>query len=445
MGYFESSDRLTWLTMYAVNPMWMPKHVLLSDPRLHHVREAVKNCRSLDITRDSTDELYAHGVVATVFASSLSKFPNITAFLHPSALKCRVETTEIPYCEYTPNVRTGPTRFAVFVASHISYDKQINYLRNCIRSILVQTEPVDLYVSISSEPKYTSAVRELRGDFKMLPVQILIRDEQTPQMIHIKLLHEQFGGRHDRIMFCDDDDTYEPQRVQVFRIRLDCLKGPKEMVSRVILVEAESEKNLNTAEEFWRCAVAPSTLTDFYGRFHTEKHISYLKSPYADMILRWFLRSDKWYSRAIIIYPVSLYNYREHGDSVCGDPYRHIKTETDSIVMASIVREKSLHEYDSWLFSFKKERVIEFMRFLYIDILSHEPIFDLCSRALNTPSEWPYDRYITECRKHGSGKATDPDPHFQFPGVEHVNQEDALNELDKICEDFVYRSPLANV
>jgi glycosyltransferase involved in cell wall biosynthesis len=115
------------------------------------------------------------------------------------------------------------SKLCIFIASHISNPKRIVYLEECLLSLVRQTIPITIYLSISFETK------ELRDQLEKMvesspeiiasqKLELRIREQKTPQMRHIKLLYEEIeihnpNCRHDWIMFCDDDDTYVPDRV----------------------------------------------------------------------------------------------------------------------------------------------------------------------------------------------------------------------------------------
>ena len=159
---------------------------LLGDPRLTPVREYFAKCKNIDGYGPREDQM-------SVLTETLAKFPNITRLTVAS------KNGQTMWMSY--NERRIPARAAVFVASHITYDNQLKYLRECISSLLNQTTEVDIYVSISYESKYESKVRAFPDMYQMLPIKILFRDTQTSQMNHIRLLTHEFADKHKLIMF----------------------------------------------------------------------------------------------------------------------------------------------------------------------------------------------------------------------------------------------------
>jgi hypothetical protein len=114
-----------------------------------------------------------------------------------------------------------PDKFCIIIASHISKANRIPYLIECLSSLVKQTIPVNVYLSISFD---TDELRDLVQDSMMSNDEIAnsgkiimcIRDKKTPQMRHIEMVYLELEPQYEWILFCDDDDTYSPKRVETF-------------------------------------------------------------------------------------------------------------------------------------------------------------------------------------------------------------------------------------
>ena len=365
----------------------------LGDPRLDDIREHFKKYEH-DPGYGPLKEQ------KSVLEKTLRKFPNITRI-----------PVDAHYDAFVSFVRESPTRTAVFVASHVTYDLQLQYLRECISSLLNQTTAVDIYVSISYESKYESEVRELPNKYVFLPIKFVFRDTQTSQMNHVRLLTNEFAHNHKLIMFCDDDDTYEPHRVELFdRHSQTTYDG--------VLYEAENENataSINASNfilnEFWRCAMSPEHLCQFFDLFQTDVQKSYLNGPYADLLLVNFLkrlgeqkycvwRSNEKYG------PGPLYNYHKHNESVCVTAHkRHLKSEDELLLLYCCSISKTA--YQEFL-KFKHERVKPILKFLWLDILQIPEHGDLMIRA--HAEKWKFKKLTHMWNKRNKKAGPEPVP-----------------------------------
>lgn len=269
------------------------------------------------------------------------------------------------------NLKVRP-RTAVFVPSHITYDSQLGYLNECIHSLLNQTMKVDVYISISCAPKYENEVRLLQIKYKTSHVKFLIRDKQTSQMNHIRILTKKFADNHDLILFCDDDDTYEPKRVERFNAINDLIMN--ESRDGIVLVE---NFKIN---EFWNYALLPKQLHDFFRKFQSPVHNNYLNGLFGDMIFRAFLTHRHGAQRMQIQFdpkPDRLYNHRKHNESITGSG-RHIPTNEDPLLLLCACG-LNFMTYNTWL-SFPHEKVKTVMKFIWVNLCERPEYFKKCMR-----------------------------------------------------------------
>lgn len=282
------------------------------------------------------------------------------------------------------------TRIAVFIASHFTYDAQEHYLHTCLSSLLDQTTEVDIYVSISYDLKYESVVRNLPCCYDLPVVKFLIRDTQTSQMNHIRLLTNEFAHRHKLIMFCDDDDTYEPERVDAFNKGNDFLIKSKSR-NQIVLTD---DTNL---QEFWAYAFVPEQLHCFFDLFQTDAQKRYLDGTYADMMLRLFIRNFK----KMCVSCRLLYNYRRHDESVCVTAEkRHIKSEDEKLVLY-VTKQMSKEIYSRFITS----DGLKYVEFYFVNIMQNPKVYKLFVRS--SAEKWKYKKFLYKFHKILNKKAAD--------------------------------------
>jgi glycosyltransferase involved in cell wall biosynthesis len=107
-------------------------------------------------------------------------------------------------------------KLCIFIASHLSKSNRISYLKECLESLLQQTIPIPIYLSISFE---TYAIKKQFLDDNDIielsgKINLRIRERKTSQMQHINLLYLEIATLYDWVMFCDDDDKYYSKRVE---------------------------------------------------------------------------------------------------------------------------------------------------------------------------------------------------------------------------------------
>ena len=210
----------------------------------------------------------------------------------------------------------------VFVPSHINYDGQLTYLDKCLTSLVNQTYKCDIYVAISFELDVykTLFAQETLSKFAST-VKFVISRTQKFQMEHIHtLLLYTKDKNYDLIMFCDDDDTYTNDRVDVF---IQCYEYNAKCQSNEM---AGVREYINTSDpehsipEYWCYAVKPYILQSFFDRCIDHMHL--LKHKFADTYLRNYLRrSHKSLSWGAIISDNDncLYKYNiDNPKSICG-------------------------------------------------------------------------------------------------------------------------------
>jgi hypothetical protein len=231
----------------------------------------------------------------------------------------------------------------IFIASHISNSRRIGYLFECIHSLLKQTIPVSIYLSISfetTELKHSFAVSFSEEDaFKNTLLYLTVKERKTPQMRHMYEWLPMIEQKHSWIMFCDDDDTYENNRCEVFMQSIE--SGLTVQEGRFVgAYESTFGKNhREQRHEFWCYCVHQQILRHFMEI--VAKHPDVLDNKCCDVLFGEYLRR----SRPELLYlqiTTPLYHYRvsDNSDSVTGV----IQTRNKLVRRAKEITEENMQE-----------------------------------------------------------------------------------------------------
>lgn len=217
----------------------------------------------------------------------------------------------------------------VLIASHINYKGQLKLLEECLNSLLNQTYKVDILLSISfSNDNYRKFFNSIIKK-KFTSIIYNISNKQQYQLEHFKKLSIHID-KYDFILFLDDDDTYNLDRVEIMINHINNNKGldvykeigddVKEYIENGKTI-IKSSKDYN---EYWTFIIKPLILYEFFNLFKDD---DLLKDKYADVLLRKFLmkKCDLLNDKTRIA--ISSYNYNlDNSNSIC-----HIK-ETNEII-----------------------------------------------------------------------------------------------------------------
>jgi len=211
----------------------------------------------------------------------------------------------------------------VVIASHLSNSKRIDYLIECLESLTKQTMPISIYLSISfnDENIKEEFFSNKQLDNLLDQINLVVRETKTPQMRHIFLLYPELQKKHKWIMFCDDDDTYETNRVEkiaqkIYLANNECIEIHKKRLAG--LYESTFGKDHREhRHEYWCYCVSVEMLGKFYERL--ESHDDIIDNKCCDVLFAEYLRrtgEDYLYSRL----QEKLYNYRveDNTDSITG-------------------------------------------------------------------------------------------------------------------------------
>lgn len=267
----------------------------------------------------------------------------------------------------------------ILVPSHIRYDSQLDLFDKCLSSLINQTVHADIYVSISFENN------KYRQDFdekilkKYTSVNFKFMKHRGFQMEHLYNLLPVINN-YDLVMFCDDDDTYREDRVEIFLdsysygIKIGgLLSGVREYISR--------KNAMSKLPDYWASGVKPEVLHTFFKRF-TDKAL--LKHVFADMYFAVYLSINQTYKHWAGYAPDTeieddrLYFYNENNEhSICAENIasKNITNQIKNNLFLCLIK-KNMKSYYEILKDFKipdgklisndeKKRIIALCKKLY--------------------------------------------------------------------------------
>ena len=150
--------------------------------------------------------------------------------------------------------------------------------------------------------------------------------------------------KYDLVMFCDDDDTYNEERVQVFvNYYIDGSAAAKSRFVGIRELLTNNSKDPNA--EYWAYGLVPSIIIEFFDRMKNDMNL--LKHKFADMYFRNYLllTKDVLFGQFTGGQNNNLYNYNiVNPDSVCA---MHVsngickESIQDTIILLSQLPDKS--------------------------------------------------------------------------------------------------------
>jgi hypothetical protein len=247
-------------------------------------------------------------------------------------------------------------KVCIIIASHISNPKRIGHLIECLTSLLKQTIIIPIYLCISFENK------ELQNQYAVLfsentflhntMLHNIIRTTKTPQMRHMEKLLYLIENKHDWIMFCDDDDTYEPQRVEIFintiKKGLNDIRDIPEKQFVGIYESVDGKPHHEKRQEYWCYCVHIQLLSRFMKILRPYPDV--IDNKCCDVLFGEYLRRlnpDLLYA----IITLKLYNYRvdNNTDSITGEIKQQSNIVRKPMTVTPDTMEECAKDLDNYL------------------------------------------------------------------------------------------------
>jgi len=219
--------------------------------------------------------------------------------------------------------------FCIIIASHLSNSKRIEYLSECLESLINQSIKIAIYLSISFE---NDTIKEEFFQHQTITkvdnkINMIIREQKTPQMRHIYLLNKEIKENKTNkkpckwAMFCDDDDIYDKIRVEKIVQYIEGLNRQcsqyEDKICAGLYESTFGKDHREHRHEYWCYCINIELLNKFYERI--EKFPDIIDNKCCDVLFAEYLRRsgpDYIFGRI----EEKLYNYRveNNNDSITG-------------------------------------------------------------------------------------------------------------------------------
>jgi hypothetical protein len=185
----------------------------------------------------------------------------------------------------------------IVVPSHINNIKRTKLLICCLQSLINQTHKIQIYLSISFETEldrtlFTKLI-EKNNLLNNILICIIYQERQTSQFRHIEKVVDNIKNVYKYIMFCDDDDTYEMDRVEKFKIMTEhgYTNCPKDKIF-VGAYERDLQKGSHSSSfyEYWSYCVNIEFIINFINIIKLNNYDYYIDNKMCDVLFSTYLR-----------------------------------------------------------------------------------------------------------------------------------------------------------
>ena len=226
-------------------------------------------------------------------------------------------------------------KVAVFIASHIHYEGQIDLLNKALQSVWSQSSPYTsqtivphIHVSMSLDPSFLDEDHSLKKKWEHL--EMLTWDIYTKQMFqmqHLEHLTDSYAQQYDTILFLDDDDEYDTHRVAVLSRALTVGLNHFGPSKKICVRETTNDDEHQDMPEYWAYGVQPVILQDFFKEIRERRLLVYIWNKMGDMVLRSYLRFK---DIQVVGIPHQLYIYNKSNPfGVCNSQHFDFHIEYD--------------------------------------------------------------------------------------------------------------------
>jgi len=210
----------------------------------------------------------------------------------------------------------------VIVPSHINNINRTKSLMCCLQSLVNQTRKIQIYLSISFETDLDKTLFnkliEKNNLLNNIFICIIYQERQTSQFRHIDKVVDIIKDIYEYVMFCDDDDTYEINRVEKFTILLEHGRNncPKDKIF-VGAYERDLQKGSHSSSfyEYWSYCVNIEFIINFMNIIKMNNYDYYINNKMCDVLFATYLRCLNDTHLFISIYE-KLYNYNRNEYSI---------------------------------------------------------------------------------------------------------------------------------
>lgn len=219
----------------------------------------------------------------------------------------------------------------IIIPSHIDNVSRTKLLMSCLQSLINQTHQIQIYLSISFE---TELDRELfkkileKNNFNNKLICIHYQERKTSQFRHIEKVVDIIKDKYKYIMFCDDDDTYEIERVEIFKNNIEyydeiaceynsICPNNKRIFGGAYEMKSQKGSHNKSFYEYWSYCVNTELIVNFINIIKINNYDCYIDHKMCDVLFATYLR--RLNNHVFIPINESLYNYNtqhEYSNSI---------------------------------------------------------------------------------------------------------------------------------
>jgi len=210
----------------------------------------------------------------------------------------------------------------IIVPSHIINIERTKLLICCLQSLINQTKKIPIYLSISFETELDRTLFkkliEKNNLLNNILICIIYQERQTSQFRHIEKVIDNVKNTYKYVLFCDDDDTYEIERVEkiMFMIEYGCTNCPKDKIF-VGAYEMDLQKGSHSSSfyEYWSYCVNIEFIINFINIIKINNYDYYIDNKMCDVLFSSYLRClDN--KHIFVSINEKLYNYNRNEYSI---------------------------------------------------------------------------------------------------------------------------------
>jgi len=285
-----------------------------------------------------------------------------------------------------------PDKICIIVASHITNPKRVLYLNECLASLVQQTIPVAIYLSISFEDA------ELRDKtITTIPesdiLNLRIREQKAPQMRHIEMVCNEIKDKYEWVLFCDDDDTYAPTRVERFAEHIADLIGTGSTTIAGAYENTFHKDHREQRHEYWCYCVNTRIILRFFNGL--QQYPDVVENKCCDVLFAEYLRR---------LYPAflyaritgGLYSYRveQNADSITG-VIKANQNKYSNIAEPPLAEDPAWAEYVISWNAYLHENINVFLHDTYLRTLCGVSFEDILTAEFR--NNRPLLKFVDEC------------------------------------------------
>ena len=210
----------------------------------------------------------------------------------------------------------------IIVPSHINNINRTKLLVDCLQSLVNQTVEIPIYLSISFETELDKTLFNKMFEKNNLLYNhllcVIYQEKKNSQFRHIEKVVNKIKNIYEYVLFCDDDDTYDFQRVEKFMCMIQCgIDNCSEDKKFVGCYESDFIKisHSNKLHEYWSYCVNIYFIINFINIIKKNNYDYYIDNVMCDMLFSSYLRRLDDRHMFVIIHE-KLYNYNRNEFSI---------------------------------------------------------------------------------------------------------------------------------